>query len=404
MTDTSGKLVLQGLTWDHARGYDPLVACARRYGELTRGQVAIEWRKRSLHDFGAAPIDALARSFDLLVIDHPFMGQAQQTGCFRDLHELFERAALQAAMQAGVGASGSVYACAGQVFALPTDAAAQVASLRPDLLAALGMDTPRHWGDVTRLAKRARANGQSLAWAGTPTDAACTFLSLAANLGHPLQEGAQFLPAGVVAQVLLHLDWLRAHSQSACLEHNPIQTYEAMLASDTLVYCPLAFGYSNYARPGRAPRLRFAALAGPGPQPTHGGLLGGAGMAISSHSAAPRARAAADFMHWLHSAPVQCGLYLDSGGQPGHGAAWRDAHVNARAPDFFAATLPTLESACVRPRFAGFVGFVERAGACIHRCLRGEIDGAALYDALLRDYRETWAARNTPSPPTEPTP
>jgi len=55
VNDKTEPITLKGLTWAHPRGYDPLVACASRYAQLT-GHVRIEWRQRSLHDFGAAPI------------------------------------------------------------------------------------------------------------------------------------------------------------------------------------------------------------------------------------------------------------------------------------------------------------------------------------------------------------
>ena len=393
----TGSIILRGLTWDHARGYDPLVACSQRYAELTHGRVRIEWRKRSLHDFGAYPIEELARAFDLLVIDHPFMGQAERTGCFRDLRELIDAAALDELAQQGVGPSGAAYAWQGKLFALPTDAAAQVASLREDLAAGLGETSPRRWSEVMRLAQRARSNGQSLAWAGTPTDAACTFLTLAANLGHAVgRDDGEFLAADAVAEVMGYLHWIAEHAQASCLDDNPIQVYEAMVASDGMVYCPAAFGYSNYAREGRVPWLRFAPLAGPGTEPRRGALLGGAGMAVSAHSQA--AGEAAAFMAWLHTPAIQAGLYVEAGGQPGNIAAWRSDAVNAGMHGFLADTLPSLEAAYVRPRFAGFVPFVEDAGVLINHCLRGQYDMRELHRDLAERYRAAWTARGPGAP------
>lgn len=389
----TGSTTLRGLTWDHARGYDPLVACSRRYAELTHGRVHIEWRKRSLHDFGAYPIEELARSFDLLVIDHPFMGQAGRTACFRDLNELIDAATLEELARQGVGPSGAAYAWEGKLFALPTDAAAQVASLRGDLVAGLAETSPRRWSEVMRLAQRARANGQTLAWAGTPTDAACTFLTLAANLGHTVgRSDGEFLPADAVGEVMGYLHWIAEHAQASCLDDNPIQVYEAMVASDRMVYCPAAFGYSNYARAGRTPWLRFAPLAGPGTEPRRGALLGGAGMAISAHSQA--AGEAAAFTAWLHTPAIQAGLYVEAGGQPGNIAAWRSEAVNATMHNFLSDTLPSLEAAYVRPRFAGFVPFVEDAGVLVNRCLHGQCDARGLHRELAERYRAAWSARH----------
>ncbi|MBB1598601.1 ABC transporter substrate-binding protein [Variovorax sp. UMC13] len=382
---------LRGLTWDHPRGYDPLVACAARYAQ-DHPHVSIEWHKRSLHDFGAFPIEELARSFDLLVIDHPFMGQAARTRCFLDLREWIAADVLDALVAQGVGPSGPSYAWDKALYALPTDAAAHVASYRPELMAALDAPAPRDWQDVVRLAARARANGQTLAWAGTPTDAACTLLTLAANLGHAgsMADG-EFLPGPGLAQVMGHLHWLAENAQASCLDDNPIRMYEQMVASDRMVYCPAAFGYSNYARAGRTPWLQFAPLAGPGKVPSRGALLGGAGMAISRHS--DQAGEAARFVAWLHGAEVQGGLYLEAGGQPGSAGAWRSDHANAQAHDFFARTLPSLDGAFVRPRFAGFVPFIEAAGVEINRCLRGQCSLGELRRALDTLYGDAWSSR-----------
>jgi multiple sugar transport system substrate-binding protein len=57
---------LSGITWDHPRGYDPLVACARLWREKTG--VDVVWDRRSLQDFESFPIEKLARHYDLIVI------------------------------------------------------------------------------------------------------------------------------------------------------------------------------------------------------------------------------------------------------------------------------------------------------------------------------------------------
>ena len=71
------------MTWSHPRGYDPLVACSELYAERTG--VAVEWDKRSLQDFESFPVEELARAFDLIVIDHPHVGQVTQEGCLEPL-------------------------------------------------------------------------------------------------------------------------------------------------------------------------------------------------------------------------------------------------------------------------------------------------------------------------------
>ena len=70
---------LKGMTWDHPRGYDPLAACSALWRERTG--VAVTWERRSLQDFESFPVDELARQYDLIVIDHPHVGQVTREGC-----------------------------------------------------------------------------------------------------------------------------------------------------------------------------------------------------------------------------------------------------------------------------------------------------------------------------------
>jgi hypothetical protein len=68
---------LTGITWNHTRGYLPMVATAQRFSEL-HPDVSITWHKRSLQQFADAPLSDLATRFDLMVIDHPSIGEAAQ--------------------------------------------------------------------------------------------------------------------------------------------------------------------------------------------------------------------------------------------------------------------------------------------------------------------------------------
>lgn len=74
---------LKGMTWSHPRGYDPMVAGAAQW--LADKGVEIEWEKRSLQDFETFPVEELARNFDMIVIDHPHVGQITKEGCLLPL-------------------------------------------------------------------------------------------------------------------------------------------------------------------------------------------------------------------------------------------------------------------------------------------------------------------------------
>ncbi|MFY9511985.1 MAG: carbohydrate ABC transporter substrate-binding protein, partial [Rubrivivax sp.] len=117
---------LRGMTWDHPRGVDPLVACATLWQQ--RSGVAIDWERRSLQDFESFPVDELARRYDLIVIDHPHVGQVMRENCLRP----FDGAGLAGIADGSVGASYNSYHWQGRQWALPIDAATQVQAWRPD--------------------------------------------------------------------------------------------------------------------------------------------------------------------------------------------------------------------------------------------------------------------------------
>lgn len=70
---------LKGMTWDHSRGYDPMVATSEQFARDHLG-VTISWEKRSLQAFADRPIDEMAGSYDLMVIDHPHVGEVARNG------------------------------------------------------------------------------------------------------------------------------------------------------------------------------------------------------------------------------------------------------------------------------------------------------------------------------------
>ena len=91
----SGPCSLRGITWNHTRGYVPLVATAQRFMELNP-EVSIRWEVRSLQEFADFSVEALAARYDLLVIDHPSVGIASTS---RSLLPLAERSIFSLALE-----------------------------------------------------------------------------------------------------------------------------------------------------------------------------------------------------------------------------------------------------------------------------------------------------------------
>src|SRR5438477_8522700 len=85
--------ILRGITWNHSRAFPALAATAQRFEELYP-PVRIQWEKRSLHEFGHKSLVELARDFDLLVVDHPMMGDAYSSGTLMDLSAMIPQSAM----------------------------------------------------------------------------------------------------------------------------------------------------------------------------------------------------------------------------------------------------------------------------------------------------------------------
>src|ERR1700733_9701589 len=125
---------LTRLTWDHPRGYLVLDALA---GTL-EPDVSVRWRRQPLEGFESRPLRTLAGDFDLLVVDHPGLGEAVRGGALVPLDELFGQQELAAWRTGSVGASYDSYVLDGRPWAPPLDAAGERRGARPGAPAARG--------------------------------------------------------------------------------------------------------------------------------------------------------------------------------------------------------------------------------------------------------------------------
>src|SRR6476660_4539290 len=137
-------IVLNGITWGHSRGITPLLAASQRYSEL-HPAVEIRWKKRTLQEFADFPIEKLTESYDLLIIDHPWVGCAAATNCVLPLNEHLPVAYLEDQAQHSVGFSHGSYNYQGKQWALAIDAATPAASFRADLLDKNNTTVPQTW-------------------------------------------------------------------------------------------------------------------------------------------------------------------------------------------------------------------------------------------------------------------
>ena len=379
---------LRGVSWDHPRGHACMVTTAEAYRAVAP-EVRIVWETRSLQEFADFPVQKLAETYDLLVIDHPFVGFAAADGCLLALDDHVDAAVLADLAANSVGPSHRSYTYGGHQWALATDAAGHVSAYRPDLIAELG-GLPRTWEEVLALAERQRGQDRArLANPLIPIDALMSFFSVCAALDDPPFQGPDRVVDRATGREALGM--LRALADAAhpvSLERNPPRTLDLMSTTNEIAYVPLLFGYSNYARPGFRPSLvRFTGVPTTDGGEARGGVLGGAGLAISARTNHPEE--AATYAAYVASADVQRGVYFTSGGQPGHRTAWQDDAVNAASSDFFGDTLAPLDRAYLRPRYLGFMEVQERSGEQVHQWLVEGGAAEALLDRLDDVYRES---------------
>jgi multiple sugar transport system substrate-binding protein len=386
------QVKLKGLTWDHPRGYAPLIAGAREY-DRAHPDVEISWDRRTLREFGEAPIEQYAARYDLIIVDHPFVGFAAAHDVLVDLAPHITPVEREVFAADSVGPSWNSYWYSGGLWALPIDAATQVASYRPDLLSEFSGAPPSTFDAVLKLAATARQQNQYVIVPACPIDAVSLVFTLSANLGHPIAEaGETFLETGVAHEVLGRLHALIAKAHPKSVDWNPIQVYDFMISSSDAVYCPWGFGYSNYSRQGIPTPLKFTNAPAAGTTGCAGTMIGGTGVAVTSSCA--HRDAAVTYAKWLASIEHQRGTYFREGGQPASHAAWTNATNDADANGFFSGTLETLQTAYLRPRFDGFVRFFEPAGIEINRCLRGDLSDQKLIDFLNTQFASRRAMAN----------
>ena len=149
---------------------------------------------------------------------------------------------------------------------------------------------------------------------------------------------------------------------------NPIALLDRMATTNAVSYCPLVYGYTNYANAGGMDGhpLFFTNAPVFSPHCRPGSTLGGTGVAVSRKTKITPSLNA--FLHWLIAPSTQADFIPSHAGQP----CLRVACVNARSNRFYLDTLTTMEHSWVRPRFPGYIEF-QSAGAATIRS--GLLDG-----------------------------
>jgi len=374
-------ITLKGITWDHARGFDPLIAASELY--FKEKGIQVEWNKRSLTNFGDQSLEELSKQFDLIIMDHPHVGVAEASQCLLPLNDLVAANTLNELKNASAGPSFESYHYHGKQWALPIDAAMQCASYRADLM---GSDRlPNTWEEVFTLAKTLATKKLYIGMALCPTDCLCSFLSLTAGLGSAIRENNELLvEPSIGLKALTMLRSMRDAFHPKALDCNPIALYDHMSEENDIVYSPMAFCYTNYSRAGfRKNILKFHTA----PE-INNVVLGGAGIAITS--SCKHVQEAANYAAWICTDEIQSSIYVNAQGQPGNKIAWENKEANEITSDFFTNTLPSLTNAYVRPRYQGWPKFQTFLGETIHDYLVQDTAPALVLEKLQAAYSDSY--------------
>jgi multiple sugar transport system substrate-binding protein len=374
---------LSCITWNHSRAFPPLVATAQRYEELNP-DIRITWEKRSLHEFGHADISALAERFDLLVIDHPMLGDVEQTGALHNLKPMLTEGERRDLEEDSIGPSFESYLWKGKLYALPVDVAAPAASFRPDLLERASDELPTTWNDVITLARRGMVR-----MPGFPADLFLNLMGMCVSSRSAVALTPDSLFDNEIAVICLEqLRELATMMPHNIYQMNPLAIYEQMSSTDDFAYCPFAFSYNNYSRLHFGTHhIRYAdpvALQGRDPMRT---ILGGTGIAVSARCKTPEV--ALRYALFTVGRTMQSTIYSFAGGQGALRSAWRDPFLNQLTDNFFVRTEASIERAYVRPRYRGYVGLQEIAGDPIVSYLKAGGSASRTLDEIDRRYRQS---------------
>lgn len=372
------KIVLNGITWGHSRGITPLLAVSQRYSEL-HPNVEIRWKKRTLQEFADFPIEELTKEYDLLIIDHPWVGCADATNCVLPLNEYLSADYLRDQQTNSVGLSHISYNYNNKQWALAIDAATPAASYRKDLLC----NVPQTWNDVLDLAKEGK-----VAVPAIPIDLLMNFYTFCiANGAEPFQNEEEVIDEATGIKAIETMKQLYSVVDKKMFSCNPIAVAELMSTTNDYLYCPFAYGYSNYARKGYAQHLLHYADVVSFNGKKLRTTIGGTGISVSAFS--KHKEVAVDFAAMVVSGECQSTMYVQHGGQPGHRSAWTDPTANHLTNYFFTQVLPVMDNGYMRPRYNGYLHFQDHAGDPLQDCLEYDGDPVKALQEMNKLYQQS---------------
>tara|TARA_B100001057_G_scaffold219850_1_gene220229 strand:+ start:388 stop:1521 length:1134 start_codon:yes stop_codon:yes gene_type:complete len=371
---------LKGMTWNHSRGFDPMLVTSKKFQEIHNNAVTIQWDKRSLQAFADRPIEDMTNDYDMIVIDYPHVGEVASKGLLQNLDLPKYKSHIEELKKQSVGKSHESYFINNKQWALAIDAASQTACYRQDLIPSY----PSNWNALLDLAKN-----NKVLWPLKPVHALSSFYSIYNNITMELiTDKKKFIDKNFGVETLSMMKVVSKELITDCLTMDPIQTAELMTETNDFYYCPYIYGFSNYSRKNyRKYILKYIDvinLSGKGPAGTN---LGGTGIAISNVS--KNKDLAIEYAFWIAGAECQKSLFYESGGQPGNSVAWEDNKINRETSNFFRGTRKTLDLAWIRPRHNGYMKFQDESGNLINEYLQSAIKAESICEKLIDMFNKS---------------
>jgi multiple sugar transport system substrate-binding protein len=375
---------LKGITWDHPRGYEPLIAVSREFSFLHKN-ISIEWDVRTLKEFGNMPIENLIEKYDLITIDHPYMGQADENQLLLPLEKYLTKKELVEHTKQSVGNSFQSYYFKDHLYALPIDAAALVSASRKDLFTEVRLELPKTREDLIKIYKKIPTDF-SIAWPLCSVDLWCTFLTLCAqNVGRGFIKNYvinESVGISVLDEIKYHLEYLHPDS----INMNPINVLDRMSTDDEIIYSPYLFGYTNYSREGYKMHIVNFSDCPISPISKVSSILGGVGLAISSNC--KYVNQAVDYIKYVADPFVQETTFTKHGGQPGNMNAWNNEDNNKLCNNFFKNTINTLQNSFVRPQHPLWNRFQDEGSDLLHSGMTNNYSSKKIMKDLNQLYKK----------------
>ena len=223
-------ITLKGMTWNHSRGYDPMIATSKVFAKKHNNNISIEWNKRSLQEFADRPIEQMTEEYDLMVIDYPHVGEVSAKGLLQNFDVEKYKDELELLKKQSVGLSHQSYNIDGHQWALALDAATQVSCYRSDLITSL----PKSWDELVVLAKNKR-----VIWPLKPVHAISSFYSIYNNITHDFEpQNKNFVQKDFGIQTLEMMKNISKYLIDECFTMDPIRTAEILSETDDFFYSP----------------------------------------------------------------------------------------------------------------------------------------------------------------------